>query len=168
MADAAGSVNLPQVAALVRLRRERERRAVEELAALRRRKAEAEQARQAADQRVETEETVRQTSEQGIYRFLRQTAPLSPAGLERHCETIRNLSRRVAEASKHRETTTAALREADDAVEHGRTRLVAQVRDRRKWNEIEIRVQDTTLRHMQKVTERESEDDIELRYGRSP
>lgn len=168
MADAAGSVNLPQLAALVRLRRERERRAVEELAALRRRKVEAEQAREAAERRVETEETARQTGEQRVYRVLRQTAPLSPAGLEHHCETIRNLSRHVAEASKHRQTTTAALHEADEAVERGRIRLVAKVRDRRKWSEIEARVQDTSHRHMQMVTERESEDDIDLRYGRLP
>ena len=168
MADAAGSVNPPQVAALVRLRRERERRAVEELAALRRRKAEAERARDEADQRLEAEEAARQTSEERVYRDLRQTAPLSCVGLERHRETIRNLSQRVAEASKHRETNTAALREADEAVEHGRLHLVAQMRDRRKWSEIEIRVQDASLRRVQTVSERESEDDIELRYGRLP
>jgi hypothetical protein len=166
MADATGSVKALQVAALARLRRERERRALQELVALRQREAEAERTREAADRNFETAENGRRTSEDHIYRSLRKAGPLPPAGIERHREAIGRLTVCVDEAAHHLDTATATLRDAKHAVEAGRIRLIARTRDSRKWSQIETRIQDADLALLQMVTERESEDDAELRYGR--
>jgi hypothetical protein len=166
MADATGGVNLLHVAALARLRRERERRALQELAALRQREAETELARAAADRFLEAERQGQRAGEDHIYRSLPEAGPLQRAGLERHREAISRLGVRVDEAAHRLDAASASLLEASKAVEAGRTRLTVQTRDRRKWEQIETRAQTADIARLQMAQERESEDDIELRYGR--
>jgi hypothetical protein len=166
MADAAGGMNLPQIKALARLRRERERRALQDLVALRQREAEAELARDTAGRNLETEKHGRRDGESQIYRSLAKAGPLQPGGLERHREAIRRLSARVDEASGHLDAASTALVDAGQAVDAGRTRLTRRMRDRRKWEQIESRLQTMDLERLQTRTEREIDDDIELRYGR--
>ncbi|WBL81361.1 hypothetical protein I3J27_13380 [Bradyrhizobium xenonodulans] len=167
MVDTAGGVKLPHVEALARLRRERERRALHELAALRRREADAEQAREAADVSLATEKDAQQAGERHIYRALRRSGPLQPAGLDRRRETIKTLGDRVDEAAHGLNTSTSALREARQATEAGHLRLIARMHDSRKWRQIETRVRDQGLRRLQARAELDSEDDTQLHYGRS-
>jgi hypothetical protein len=171
MADAAGGVKpvqVPlQVKALARLRRERERRALQELHALRGRQADAEQARETADCNLETEKSAQRTGEQQIYRSLPDAGPLPPDSLERYREAIRRLSARVDEAAYHLDAATAVLFDARQAVEAGRTHLTRRMRDSHKWQQIETRVQSSHHLRLQMMAERESDDDTELRYGRS-
>jgi hypothetical protein len=166
MADAAGGVNLLQVTALARLRRERERRALQELAVLRQREAETELAREEADRNLEAERHGQRTGEDHIYRSLPEAGPLQRAGLERHRETISRLGVRVDAAAHRLDAASASLLEASEAVEAGRAHLTVQTRDRRKWEQIETRAQTTDIARLQMVQERDSEDDVELRYGR--
>ncbi|MCA6105785.1 hypothetical protein [Bradyrhizobium cenepequi] len=154
------------MAALARLRRERERRALQELAALHQREAEAALVRDAANRNLEAEKHAQRASEDHIYRSLPEAGPLPRASLERHRETIRRLGVRVGEAAHRRDAASHSLLEASKAVEAGRARLTVQTRDRRKWEQIETRTQTAEIARLQMVQQRESEDDVELRYGR--
>lgn len=167
MADPAGGVSPAQVAALARLRRERERRALQELFALRRREVEAGQVREAAGRHLDSETATRRAGEAYIYYSLPVNGPTRPVVLERHRETIRQLGARVGEAAHHLDAASAALHAASEATEAGRARLVRQMRDSRKWQQIEARTLTAHRGRIEIATERENEDLAELRYRRS-
>lgn len=167
MADASSGVNPSQVAALARLRRERERRAMQEWLALRRREAEALQAQETAEQHLEAEKDVRDTGEDRIYRSFPDAGPVRPTGIERHREAIRRLGARVDEAAYQLDAAAAALLEAKEAAAAGHSRLAKKSRESQKWQRIEARVQTMRLVQREAVAERESDDETELRHGRT-
>jgi hypothetical protein len=163
MDDAARRVKPRNLRMAVRLREQRERRALMDLKSALANRDAAQQAHTHSRQELMARQALRHAAETQAYRALAEAGPLSPAALTGHLAGIESLTESVQSASLRAEEARLHAARAEQAASHARSAYATLAHRARKWARMAAMVATSHRVRVEHLSEIEADEEGSLR-----
>jgi hypothetical protein len=164
---AARRVKAHNLAKAVRLRNQRQRRALADLKTAIAHRDAAEDACTYSKHELTARQALRRAGEAEAYGGLGQAGPMPLATLSRHLAAIESLTDDVQIASQHVEQAELHKVQADEAASKARSLYATQAHRARKWAQLSSIVRTSQRTRVERLAEIEVEEESSLRWRRA-